>query len=257
MLSRTRLTIMLLAAAATGCAGNFQSTGGDRIGLANYDSVIVDEVTVAETVPFKIMAGYLEANLKLELLESDRWLKAGDQDDVETLLRKSGRDNPWDRACVYTEKKRRAEKEQWEALSLKPPGTRPLTLKAEITKVVFPGLFEMRVLGATCYAYCRVELFDGGNKLGEATIFSAPEFPRLAVYTAGIAGVLSNIIRHKVYGEEDQIMLAENIAWETVKALSRARAFGPYEDPAKKDTSPEHDTPDAKKPGGGTDTAGT
>jgi len=249
VLSDCRIPVLVAAIFFAGCGANFKDEAGKRLSLSGYDSIVVDEVSVADTVPHKKISRLLKANLKLELLESDKWHKTGDHGKVKEILAKSGRKNPFDYACEYEEEKRTREKKKWKGFSEKPHGQKPLRLNAEVTKVVFPSWSEMTVLGATCYAHCRVKLLDGNRKLGEATVFSAPEFPRLAIYTAGIVGVLSNVIRSKEYGDEDLVMLAENIAWETVKALDRARQYG---ESSNADTPPAADGKDEEVTAGKT-----
>lgn len=237
MIRQTTWRILLaLAAAAGGCA-DLTDNDGRRISLSQYDSVIVDQVTAAAETPYPEMVPCLRAGLELELLASRQWLRAREMD-VRTLLTTAGCDDPFDPASPRSDAWRLREQDKWVQRLAKPAGSRPLLLRAEITKVHFPSWRSMTVLGSTCYAYCRITLFDPGSvePLGTAEVFAAPEFPRLGVWNAAIAGVLTNVIRYKKYEQEDRLILARDIARQIVRTLSRARQHRP---PKAKDPTPE------------------
>ena len=222
MIRRTLCTALLAAAATAGCA-NLTDADGRRVSLGQYDSVIVDEVKMPAEIPYPEMTGCLRAALELELLASRRWLPPREVE-VRTLRSAAGRDDPYDPASTHSDARRLREQDKWNRRLKKPTGRRPVLLRAEFTKVHFPSWSSMTVLGSTCYAYCRISLYDPASvePLGTARAFAAPEFPRLGVWNAAIVGVLSNVIRYKNYTQEDRLVLARDMARQIVRILDRA-----------------------------------
>lgn len=218
------LVVALTAAwPLAGCA-NFRDEQGRRVSLRDHDCVIVEQVTVSEGVNYPEMVGCLEAAVQLELLDSDEWHR-GREGDIRVLLAQAGLPDPFDPHGPQSDAVRLRHQQRWERCLKKPKGTRPVRLRAEITKVRFPSWSEMTVLGATCYAYCQVRLFDsdGIEKLGEARVFAAPELPRLGVWNTALVGVLTNVIRYKEYDKEDRLILARDLARQIVRTLNRAK----------------------------------
>jgi len=226
MTRRAKCRILLVLLVSVGGCANLTDKDGKRISLREYDSVVVERVTIVPEAPYPEMVPCLQASLELELLASEEWLKAR-QPELRQLLSAAGRDDPFDPASPHSDTQRLQEQDKWQERLKKQPGSRPVRLRAEITKVHFPSWSSMTVLGSTSYAYCQVELFDreGAEPLGGARVFSAPEFPRLGVWNAALPGVLTNLIRYKEYKHKDRLILARDIARQIVRALNRAKRY--------------------------------
>jgi len=76
MTRRAKCRILLVLLVSVGGCANLTDKDGKRISLREYDSVVVERVTIVPEAPYPEMVPCLQASLELELLASEEWLKA-------------------------------------------------------------------------------------------------------------------------------------------------------------------------------------
>ena len=70
--------VMLVAG---GCGG-LVDRNGQPASVRDYDSVIIEDVRVAPSIPMKHMAELVKGFLQVELLTSTKWLRGDEFDDL-------------------------------------------------------------------------------------------------------------------------------------------------------------------------------
>ena len=223
--------VMLVAG---GCGG-LLDRNGQPASVRDYDSVIIEDVRVAPSIPMKHMAELVKGFLQVELLTSTKWLR-GDEFDVEgfaqyveTYATSAGtlQGKPVKPAMTREQyAKQYAEKrKELEPHLRKPKGTRPLRLRVEITKLDFPEGVGQVVLGTKAEARAAVHVYGGSGltPIGSTevkVIDGLPGIPLLPI--AIVTRAASNAIFDQ-YTRKHVMKLALELSQEIVEELDEAK----------------------------------
>ncbi len=233
---RVTLTVLLFGAAmyAAGCAG-LVDVDGKPVSLREYDSVVVESVTVAEGVEKKQMGELLKGYLQADLLVSETWKRGGDfdleatADFVERYATTPGTINgkPLKPAVDDEEFEDRYAKndEDLRALMARPKGSRPILLRVEIINVRFPGTIDEVITGRKSEATCRVTVFDPGATAprGTAEVTGRHALPGIPILPVSVVIRTVGKMAFGEYTRKHVLDLVANTSREIVKVLTEAK----------------------------------
>ncbi len=224
----------MLAASICGCGGLVDSAG-KSVSLRQYDSVIVDEVRIAPSVSQAQTGELLKGHLQAHLLADEHWTR-GEEFDVEGFAKVVERyattpgtvnGKPVEPAMTQQEflDKYAAKKQRSLSLQSKPKGSRPLTLKVEITEFDFPGSVDAVVTGRSAKAKCKLAVYDtaNGRLIGTADVVVRNSLPGVPLTPAAMAirGVKGLIVG--AYTRKHVLSLVDKLSRESVRILNEAK----------------------------------
>lgn len=228
--------VWVMAACLAGGCTELVGPDSRPVSLRDYDSVIIEDVQLAESVPDPDMAPLLRGLLQKDLLTSEHW-KQGEDFDVEAfgqLLEHYAttpglmHDPPMPAAATQEEFRRHREEMEQELRPLlgKPRGTRPIRLRATITRLDLPGAACQLVLGGRANASCTVSVhgLDSDEPIGTADVVVSHGIPQLPVVPFAVAArAVAGLVAGGEYTRQHVYDLMAEMSREIVTALEQAK----------------------------------
>jgi hypothetical protein len=228
--------VWVIAACLAGGCTELVGPDSRPVSLRDYDSVIIEDVQLADSVPDAEMAPLLRGLLQKDLLTSEHW-KQGDPFDVEAFGQflehyattpGTAHDRPMPAAATQEEfrKHREEMEEELRPLLDKPRGTRPVRLRATITRLDLPGAACQLVLGGRANASCTVSVhgIDSEEPIGTADVVVSHGIPQLPVVPFAVAArAVAGLVAGGEYTRQHVYDLMAEMSREIVTALEQAK----------------------------------
>jgi len=222
---------LLIAVIAVGC--HFTTPNGRALDIRQYDSILVEDVQLAPEVSEVQVGPLLKGYTEVAALESEEWKLAGDFDldafakTVEEYATTSGTINGKPVKPLMTREqflKEHAEAtEKWKAKLAEPKGTKPVSLRIQVTELRFPSTLEGAAIGTNPRMRCKVDVYANGELLGSGDMEAVAGMPGVPLLPGSIVARAAKAMIFDEYTRKTVLKLVAELAEETIGALERAK----------------------------------